>query len=181
MSYPSWEALKAEDREEPAAVILTVRNAAGQVVRRLGGPGGSGLHRVTWDLRWPGYRPVTGGEPARRGDDDDEFSGGRRRPAGLARASTPSALEKREEQGTKELVPAAGFEVEPLNFATLPLADREAVLAFARQTGELQRAALGTLEALERRPRTRSRSSSGSSSRRRPCPSSSARTRGAWS
>jgi len=58
------------------------------------------------------------------------------------------ALEKRDEQGTTELVPPTAFEVEPLNFATLPARDREAVMAFARQTGELQRAALGTLEAL---------------------------------
>ena len=39
VSYPSWDALKAEDREEPAAVILTIKNAAGQVVRRLDRPG----------------------------------------------------------------------------------------------------------------------------------------------
>src|SRR5208337_1426151 len=58
------------------------------------------------------------------------------------------ALEKRDEQGTTELVSPTAFEVEPLNFATLPPPDREAVMAFARQTGELQRAALGTLEAL---------------------------------
>ena len=62
VGYPAWEVLKAEDREESPAVILTVKNASGQVVRRLSGPGGSGLHRVSWDLRWPGYRPVTGGE-----------------------------------------------------------------------------------------------------------------------
>ena len=66
VAYPSWDALKTEDREEPAAVILTIKNAAGQIVRRLAGPGASGLHRVTWDLRWPGYRPVTGGEPSTR-------------------------------------------------------------------------------------------------------------------
>src|SRR5271157_1759349 len=46
------------------------------------------------------------------------------------------------------MVPPTAFEVEPLNFATLAPPDREAVLAFARQTGELQRAALGSLEAL---------------------------------
>ena len=70
--YPSWDTLKAEDREDAPAVILTIKNEAGQVVRRLGGPGAAGLHRVTWDLRWPSYRPVTGTEPVRRGDDDDE-------------------------------------------------------------------------------------------------------------
>ena len=40
------------------------------------------------------------------------------------------------------------FEVEPLNFATLAPGDRQLILAFAKQTGELQRAVLGTLEAL---------------------------------
>ena len=57
-------------------------------------------------------------------------------------------LEKREEQAIAELAPAAPFEVEPLNFASLPVPDREAVMAFARKTGELQRAALGALDAL---------------------------------
>jgi photosystem II stability/assembly factor-like uncharacterized protein len=147
VSYPSWDALKAEDREEPAVVILTIKNAAGQIVRRLSGPGTSGLHRVTWDLRWPGYRPVRGGEGPSRGGDDEGFFLGRSGPLALP-GKYAITLEKREEQGTSELVAPTAFEFEPLNFATLPPPDREAVMAFARQTGELQRAALGTLEAL---------------------------------
>ena len=143
--YPGWDTLKAEDREDPPAVILTIRNAAGQIVRRLAGPGAAGLHRIVWDLRWPNYLPVTGGETVRRGDDDEGFSGARSRPLALPGKYTV-VLEKRDEQGTTELVPPTAFEVEPLNLATLPPPDREAVMAFARQTGELQRAALGTLE-----------------------------------
>jgi len=42
------------------------------------------------------------------------------------------------------MVPPTAFEVETLNFATLPPPDREAVMAFARQTGELQRDSLAT-------------------------------------
>jgi photosystem II stability/assembly factor-like uncharacterized protein len=146
--YPSWDALKAEDREEPPAVILTVRNAAGQVVRRLSGPSSSGFHRVTWDLRWPGYRPMTGAETPRRGADDDTDSfGGSWGPLALPGRYTVG-LEKRDDQGTTELVPPTAFEVEPLNFATLSPPDRDAIVAFAKQTGELQRAALGALEAL---------------------------------
>ncbi|MGC1722493.1 MAG: glycosyl hydrolase, partial [Isosphaeraceae bacterium] len=145
--YPGWDTLKAEGREDPPAVILTIRNAAGQIVRRLAGPGAAGLHRIVWDLRWPNYLPVTGGETVRRGDDDEGFSGAKSRPLALPGKYTV-VLEKRDEQGTTELVPPTAFEVEPLNFATLPPPDREAVMAFARQTGELQHAALGTLEAL---------------------------------
>ena len=44
--YPGWDTLKVEDREDPPAVILTLRNAAGQIVRRLGGPGAASLHRI---------------------------------------------------------------------------------------------------------------------------------------
>ena len=147
VGYPTWDVLKAEDREEPPVVILTVKNAAGQVVRRLSAPASSGLHRVTWDLRWPGYRPVTGGAVARRGDDDEGFSSGGIGPLALPGKYTVT-LEKREEESIVELAPAMPFEVEPLNFASLPVADREAVMAFARKTGELQRAALGALDAL---------------------------------
>ncbi len=148
--YPSWDALKAEDREDPPAVILTIRNAAGQIVRRLSGPGSEGVHRVAWDLRWPDYRPVTGDRSSRRGGGEEEegfFDAGGRGPLALPGKYTV-AMDKRDDQGTTELVPPTGFEVEPLNFATLAAPDREAVMAFARQTAELQRVALGTLEAL---------------------------------
>jgi len=145
--YPNWDALKIEDREEAPTLILTIRGAAGQVVRRLTGPTSAGLHRVSWDLRWADYRPITGGTPPERGDDDGFFLGGRSGPLALPGRYTVS-LDKREDQGTSELVPPTPFEVEPLNFATLAPPDRAAVLAFARQTAELQRAALGTLEAL---------------------------------
>jgi hypothetical protein len=126
---------------------FTIRNAAGQIVRRLAGPGAAGLHRIVWDLRWPNYLPVTGGDTVRRGDDDEGFSGARSGPLALPGKYTV-ALEKRDEQGTTELVLPTACEVEPLNFATLPPPDRDAVTGFARQTGELQRAALGMLEAL---------------------------------
>jgi photosystem II stability/assembly factor-like uncharacterized protein len=146
--YPSWDELKAEDREEAPTVILTIRDAAGQVVRRLSGPTSAGLHRVSWDLRYPDYRPITGREPPPGGAPEGEsFFSIRNGPIALPGRYTVS-LEQRADQGTIELVPAATFEVEALNLATLPPPDREAVLAFARQTGALQRAALGALEAL---------------------------------
>jgi photosystem II stability/assembly factor-like uncharacterized protein len=145
--YPTWDALKLEDREEPPTVILTIKDAAGQVVRRLTGPTSSGLHRLSWDLRWPGYRPVTEGRPARGADDDDgPFQGGNG-PLALPGSYTVS-LEKREDQKTSELAPPTPFVVDALNLATLAAGDRQTILAFAKQTGELQRAALGTLEAL---------------------------------
>jgi hypothetical protein len=57
---PSWEDLKAEDREEDPVVIVEVSDSAGNRIRRLTGPTGSGLHRVTWDLQHQPAIPVNG-------------------------------------------------------------------------------------------------------------------------
>jgi photosystem II stability/assembly factor-like uncharacterized protein len=57
--YPGWDALRAEKIEEEAAVVLTVRNTSGEVVRKLEGPAKAGFHRVAWDLRYPESSPWT--------------------------------------------------------------------------------------------------------------------------
>jgi len=59
-TIPSWADLKAEDREEDPAVIVEVSDSAGNRVRRLTGPTGSGIHRVTWDLHYQPTDPVNG-------------------------------------------------------------------------------------------------------------------------
>jgi len=58
--YPSWDTLKAEDREEDPAVVVTVSDANGQVVRRFTAPTSAGINRVAWDLRLQPTDPVDG-------------------------------------------------------------------------------------------------------------------------
>ncbi|MEO1658424.1 MAG: glycosyl hydrolase [Pseudomonadota bacterium] len=57
--YPSWDDLKAEDREEDPAVIAEVMNADGEVVRRIDAPSSKGLHRISWDMRHDTPDPVS--------------------------------------------------------------------------------------------------------------------------
>ncbi|MDH3497177.1 MAG: glycosyl hydrolase [Gemmatimonadota bacterium] len=131
--YPSWDALRAEDREESPAVVLTVRDQDGNVVRRIAGKTSSGLHRATWDLRYPGF---AGG-------------GGR---GGFGPLAVPGrytvSLAKVVDGALTELVAPVPFDVEPLGLGTLAAQDRAAVLAFQRQTGELQRAVMGANRAV---------------------------------
>ncbi len=134
--YPDWDALKAEDREEEPAIILTVRDADGNTVRRINGPTKTGIHRVAWDFRYPGFRPLDPDET-----DDDGFG-----PLALPGVYTVS-IDQRVAGETTQLVPATEFEVAPLGQPSLPPADRDAVLAFQKKTGELQRAAFGANEA----------------------------------
>jgi hypothetical protein len=57
--YPGWSALRDEAREEDPAVLLTVRDSEGTIVRKLEGPATAGFHRVAWDLRYPSSNPWT--------------------------------------------------------------------------------------------------------------------------
>ncbi len=132
--YPSWDALRAEDREESPAVVLTVRDQDGNVVRRIAGKTASGLHRATWDLRYPG------------------FAGGGGRGGGIGPLAVPGrytvSLATVVDGAVTELVAPVPFDVEPLGLGTLAAQDRAAVLAFQRQTGELQRAVMGANRAV---------------------------------
>jgi photosystem II stability/assembly factor-like uncharacterized protein len=59
---PDWEDLTAEERAETPQVLFTVRDDAGQVLRRITGPASKGFHRVAWDLAYPSSQAVTGPE-----------------------------------------------------------------------------------------------------------------------
>ncbi|MBD3853904.1 MAG: glycosyl hydrolase, partial [Acidobacteria bacterium] len=56
---PSYEELRAEEEQIDPKVFFTVRNAEGDVVRRIDGETAKGIHRVSWDLRWPSSRPTS--------------------------------------------------------------------------------------------------------------------------
>jgi hypothetical protein len=127
--YPSWEDLKAEDREEAPSIVLTVRDGTGGLVRYLSAPSDQGLHRVTWDLHFNGFTPV------QLGDNNDG-------PLAVPGQYTVSVAKRADGQLT-ELVPPAPFEIEPLGMASLPEPNRQEVLAFQKRTGELQRAVYG--------------------------------------
>jgi len=131
--YPGWDALKAEDREEDPAIVLTIHDTAGQVVRRITGPVSAGMHRVTWDLRYPGYTPSR--------PDNDGF--GPLVAPGLFTVS----IARRVDGVQEEIVPTTPFEVAPLGAGTLPETDLAALLAFQQETGRLQRAVMGAAAA----------------------------------
>jgi photosystem II stability/assembly factor-like uncharacterized protein len=73
-TIPTWDQLKAEDREEDPAVIIEISDGSGNRVRRLTGPTGSGMHRVTWDLQYQPTVPVNG-PPFQQDPDFPFFSG----------------------------------------------------------------------------------------------------------
>lgn len=51
--YPTAEELRAEAEEEAPAIVVSVADSAGKVIRRFNAPAQRGLQRVAWDLRGP--------------------------------------------------------------------------------------------------------------------------------
>jgi hypothetical protein len=127
--YPSWEELKAEDREEEPAVVLTVRDQDGNLVRHVSGSTSKGVHRATWDLRYPGFTPVN--------DRGDGYGP-------MAVPGTYTVELARWVDGVLEtLTEPVPFQVVAKGTPTLPIGHRDAILAFQKEVGELQRAVMG--------------------------------------
>ncbi len=138
-TYPSWNALRLEAREEGAELLLTVRDEDGQVVRRIKSKPRKGLHRLTWDLTYPSLAPVRQGGSGGRGG-----RGGH--PA--APGTYTAELAMRVDGALRAIGEPQSFEVYPLGNTTLPAADRDALVAFQRKTARLQRAVMGAARVL---------------------------------
>ncbi len=137
VTFAGWDALRAESLEEDPAIILTVTDVSGQVVRQVTGPVTQGINRVAWDLR---YAPVdpTQLESSFREEWESEPQG----PLVVPGRFTVT-LASRVGGVLTPLAPPQAFAVESLALASTPEKDRAGLLAFQQKAGELQRAMMG--------------------------------------
>ena len=132
---PSWEALRAEEREKEPAILLTVSGEDGRIVRHLTGPTTAGFHRVAWDLRHPSPEP------------DLPEQG----PLAAPGRYTVS-LAKRVGDVTTSLGEPQTFEALPLEgipLAALTPRERDEAAAHAQKIDRIYRAMTGAFEALK--------------------------------
>ena len=139
--YPGWDELRRERLEEDPAIVFTVRDEAGEVVRHLTGPVKAGFHRVAWDLRYPSVAPW------QKTDD------GERRPRDrggvLAAPGTYTVSLARQVDGEfTDLGVSQTFEVVLMQEGTLDAAPPEQVVAFLKGLSELQREVQGANSAV---------------------------------
>jgi photosystem II stability/assembly factor-like uncharacterized protein len=138
--FPGWEALRKEEAEDKPAIILTITDEAGGVVRRIPGPMGKGIQRVAWDLRYPPVDPI---EPEERQREEwDEWDRAPEGPLVVPGKFTVSVAR------LVDGVPAPlgepqTFVVESLGLPALAEKDRASLLEFQKKAGELQRAMMG--------------------------------------
>ena len=150
ITMPPWDSLRLEDREEAPAVIFTIMDEQGNVVRRLTGPAGSGMRRITWDLRYPAAVPITsgGGGGGGEGDDDDDDGPGRGPSGPMVVPGTYRVAMALRVDGQLRPVGEQTLRAVPLSETPLSPEARAQVAEFHQLTSRLQRAAMGANSAL---------------------------------
>jgi photosystem II stability/assembly factor-like uncharacterized protein len=135
VSYPSWDELKAEDREVSPRTVLTIRNADGEVVSRLRGPTSKGVSRINWNYRQSGIGPIT-------------LSGRDFGPYAIPGKYTVS-MSKIVDHVETNIVQPVEFEVMPIGWEKISAVDRKNFMDFYKQMGKLQTAITAAQYAIE--------------------------------
>ncbi|MEP6708111.1 MAG: glycosyl hydrolase [Pyrinomonadaceae bacterium] len=139
---PSQTDLRAEEEEDAPAIIITVTDSEGRVVRRLTGPVTAGMQRVTWDLRYP---PASLPPPPNP-ETEDPFSDPPGGPLVMPGAYKVS-IAKRVNGAMTPLGQSQDFQVIVEGQEGMSAADRAALVEFQKKGARLQRAVQGALEA----------------------------------
>ncbi|HME00038.1 MAG TPA: glycosyl hydrolase [Terriglobia bacterium] len=143
LPYPTLKELDEEAQEEAPAMVMTVKDASGNVVRRLEGPVTAGMHRVTWDLRFPA---PTLAPPRPPGSEEEEDF--RRPPEGplvMPGAYTVTLAERVNSVATVVGDPQT-FHVVEDGVQQMSTEDKAALIAFQQKAARLQGAVAGALD-----------------------------------
>lgn len=134
--YPTDRQLTAEGMQPAPRIELKVTDASGNVVRRVGGPVTAGIHRVSWDLRYPNM--IVRSKPSEYGSDEGPF---------VMPGKYTVSLYREVDGKTTELSKPQTFTVYVPGEDTMPAADRTALVAFQQKVARLHGAVYGALQA----------------------------------
>jgi hypothetical protein len=142
VTLPRLADLSAEEEEETPAIIFTVTDSSGRVVRRLTGPVTAGMQRVAWDLR----HPPSSLPPPPNPETEDPFNEGPAGPLVMPGAYKVSVA-KRVDGVMTALAQPQDFQVFVAGQEGMMASDRAALVEFQQKVARLQRAVQGALEA----------------------------------
>ena len=144
VSYPSYEDLTAERNEEEPMLWFTIKNAAGNIVRKIEKSPGTGVQRIEWDLRTPSKNPIS----LVSQEFYNPFAG---KDEGTLIAPGVYTIEMvLWHHG--EVIPLSGpvsFNVIPLDNTSMPAENRDDLVQFKANVNELSRALRGTQSAID--------------------------------
>lgn len=141
VQFASWDRIEEEQLEDGPAMVFTVTDRSGNVIRHIEGPVKAGFHRITWDLRYPALHPFV---PEEERSDTDTRVGVLVAP-GTYRVS----MQRRIDGELTDLNQSQTFEAVSIREPTLPGSSQEQRIVFQRQVDEIGRAVAGTLGTID--------------------------------
>jgi len=138
VALPSSADFRTEEEEEAPAIIFTISDSSGRVVRRLTGPVTAGMQRVSWDLRYP----ASSLPPPPNPDGEDPFNEGPSGPLVMP-GTYKVSLAKRVDGVITSLGQAQEFQVIVDGQDRMSPADRANLVEFQQKVARLQRAVQG--------------------------------------
>jgi len=139
IEYPPFDQMRIEDDEIKPELIFTISDIDGNVIRKIKTKPKKGVHRITWDFRYPAKVPVRLKKPAF----ENPFSSPDTGPLVLPGTYYVS-LSKFADGKVTELVAPQKFNTKLLSNTTLPASDKEALFAFQAEAAEFLRIVTGT-------------------------------------
>lgn len=135
--YPTFDEMRAEDREQEPYLLFVVADENGLPVRKIKQSASAGLHRVIWDFRTHTSSPVTLNKRKPGAWESDDV--GQLILPGTYQLSIYAV----EDGLARTLHPAVKFEVEFLNNHAIPQNDRGHLKDFLGKVSELRRRVTG--------------------------------------
>lgn len=140
--FADWDTIIDERQEDDPAIIFTVKDSSGNVVRQIEAPTEAGFNRVAWNLRYPALNAWA--PAAEEEDSDDEGLG-----VLVAPGRYSVSMQKRVDGKLEDLNQGQSFAAVSIREPTLPGSTQEQRVIFETQIDELIRAADGTSSAID--------------------------------
>jgi len=139
--FPDWDRLNEEALEDDPAIIFTVTDIDGIVIRHIEAPADAGFQRVNWDLRYPDVSPWV--------PEEERNPNG----SGAGVLAAPGTYKVNMYERIDGVVTALGqaqtFEVESIREPTLAGSSQQERIAFQRRVDEMRRAIDGSLLSID--------------------------------
>lgn len=144
IAFPGWDALDEEVSQEKPALLLTIRDASGNVVKTVEGTNKKGFNRVAWDLTMADREGIPLKAPS------GETNSWNRRTYFVSPGTYTVSLSKRENGEIENLAGPQSFEVQTLGKGALPAKPEEEKIVFRKEFQQFQQELKATLTELNK-------------------------------
>jgi hypothetical protein len=141
VAFPDWDRLDAEALEDSPAIVFSVSDMDGNLIRHLEAPAKAGFQRVAWNLRYPVVDPWV---PEAERNENSSAAG-----VLVVPGTYQVSMYERNDGVLTDLNQNQSFEVVSIREPTLQGSSQQDRIAFSRRVDEMRRAVSGTRKSID--------------------------------